>query len=265
MLPQASRRLTYAVAVVYGVLGTILYFAPDFSSARMPWPAPDFLTMTIGAWFVGTAVFAWRAARDWRWPVVHPLLIYVWAFSIGQAVLLVIHADDLRERGLSWPYLLTLWFAALVAVIGIVSAVRARLPLRAGSDGEGGRLPWPVLVPVLAFVVAVMLLALPLVDGYDSPRSIWPGSLSVLSARAFSVFFGALALAALAVAYARVFAPLLAFARAGVILNALILVAAVVYRDRFDLGEHPGQLLYLGLYAVVLALTLGLLVYVERR
>jgi hypothetical protein len=263
MLPDGVRWLTYGVALAYAALGSVLYLAPDFSAARMPWRASDFLVMTVGAWFVGTGVFAWRAARDWRWRVVYPLLIYVWAFSLGQAVLLIVNSGDLRERGLSWPYLLVLWFAGLVAVVGIVAAVRARLPLREASESE--QLPWPVLALVGAFVVAVGLLALPLVDGYDNPGSIWPAGLTIVGARAFAVFFAALGVSALAILFFRGLPALAAYARAGVVLNLLILVAALVYRDRFDFSEHPGQLLYVGLYAAVLVSTLGLLTYVERR
>jgi hypothetical protein len=55
-----------------------------------------------------------------------------------------------------------------------------------------------------------------------------------------------------------------AYLRAGLVLNVLILVAALVYHDRFDVGDHPGQLLYIGLYVLVLVLALLALVRTRR-
>jgi hypothetical protein len=107
--------------------------------------------------------------------------------------------------------------------------------------------------------VAVTLLALPLVDGYDNPGSIWPGALTLISAQAFSVFCGSLGISA---AFALVVGgaePLREYARAGLVLNVVILVAAFVYIGRFDFGAHPGGLLDVGLYGAVLVSTLFLL------
>lgn len=261
MLSQLSRWLTYGVVAAFGLLGTVLYLAPRFSAARLPWSVSAFLAMTMGAWYVGTAFFAWRAVRDWRWPVVHPLLIYVWAFSLGQALVLAIHADDLSMgRGLAWPYVLAVVGAAAVALVGIADAVRSRLSF----GREGPPVPLVLRVGGAAFVVAVFLLALPLVDGYDRPRSIWPGTLTLISARSFAVFFTALAVSSIAVAAARGLGPVVAYARAGIPLTVLILAAAVVYRSRFDFGDHSGQFLYVGLYVLVAVLALAVIAYAER-
>ena len=126
-------------------------------------------------------------------------------------------------------------------------------------------MPWWVSVLVAAFVVAVALLALPLVDGYDSPRSIWPGELTLISARAFAVFFGSLSLSAATLLIRRRLEPTLPYLRAGIVLSALILVAVLPYTDAFAIGDHPPQLLYIGLYVVVLVGSAALLAYGRRR
>ena len=117
-------------------------------------------------------------------------------------------------------------------------------------------------MPLLArLLVAVAILALPLLDGYDTSRSIWPGELTLISARAFAVFFGSLSLSSGLLVVARSFEPMLAYLRAGIVLNAIILAAAAFYVGEFDLGDHPGQLLYIGLYAIVLAGALAMVAY----
>jgi hypothetical protein len=256
VLSRPARALTFAVAGLFGALGVFLYLAPAYAAPRMPWPVSEFLAMTMGAWYVGSAVFAWRAGKDPSWSRSHALLLYVWAFSIGQALVLLLHADDLKtEKALAWPYMLVVAAAALASIVGIVDVVRRRPPRRP----EGAPAPRWLRVAPGVFTAIVALLALPLLDGYDNPRSIWPGQLTLISARSFAVFFAALAISAAPLAVARGITPLVVYLRAGLVLNVTILAAAVVHFDRFDLADHPGQLIYLGLYAVVLAATVALL------
>lgn len=262
MLSRLTRTATYAVAAVFSLLGAVLFVAPGWSAEQFPWRVSHFLAMTMGAWYAGTAVFAWVAARNGRWSVVRPALAYLWLFALGQALLVVVHEDVLDfDETLAWPYVLAVGAAAGAALVGILDVARVR------PRSERGSVAMPLFARVLtaAFVVAVALLALPLVDGYDNPRSIWPGELTLISARGFAVFFGSLALSAALLLVGRALEPLVAYLRAGIVLNTLILVAAVVYAGQFDVGDHPGQLLYLGLYASVLVLSVALLAYGRRR
>lgn len=260
VLHPVSRALTYATAAVFAALGLVLFLVPGWAADNFPWRVSNFLAMTMGGWYLGTAVFAWMAARDWRWSYVHSALAYLWLFSLGQA-LLVVQRDAIDgDATLTWPYVGAVSFAAGAAVVG-VGAVAVERPKR-----ERGRVAVPWWVRALAvFFFVVALLALPLLDGYDSPRSIWPGELTLTSARAFAVFFTALSLSSLFVLFARGLEFVTLFLKAGIVLSALILAAAFVYLGQFNVGDHPLQLLYIGLYAYVMVASGLLLVYEARR
>ena len=258
MLTTLARRLTYPVAILFALLGSVLFVAPSWAADNFPWRVSNFLAMTMGAWYLGSAVIAFAGARLWRWALAHAILLYTWLFGFFQAVLLLVHADDLRTgEALAWPYIVTLAVAALNAVVGAVEIAQRR-PARTPAGA-----PVPRLVRVLTalFVVAVALLALPLLDGYDNPRSIWPGELTLISARGFAVFFGSLALSTAPLVLARGLDPVLAYLRPAGVLTILILAAAFVYIDQFDFRDHPGGLIYIGLYVVVLAASAVIVAY----
>jgi hypothetical protein len=200
MLTRRTRSLTYAAGAAFALVGAVLFVAPGWAADHFPWRVSPFLAMTMGGWYLGAALFAGAGARDGSWTRSHAGLLFAWVFGLGQGALLLVHADVLdMGAGLAWPYAAALAVAALAAVSGVFDVVRER------PERERGGRPvrrW-VRGLVAAFVVAVGLLALPLVDGYDSPGSIWPGELTLLSARAFAVFFGALSLSALALLLGR--------------------------------------------------------------
>ena len=117
----------------------------------------------------------------------------------------------------------------------------------------------------IAFVAVVVFLALPLLDGYDNPGSIWPGPLTLISAQGFAVFFLALAVSSGTIVLIGTRDAILLYGNAGVVLSGMILIATFVYIDRFDFAKHPGGLLYVGLYVGVSAITIWQLVLVRRR
>ena len=258
MLRFVSRRLTAAASALFAALGAVLFVAPGWAADEFPWRVSPFLAMTMGGWYLGSALFAYESARRWRWSDGAGVLVCTWLFSVGQAALLVIHEDVLQmSRALAWPYVGVLAVAALASLAGAAALVPSR--------GAGERSPWSARLAAAVFALAVAMLALPLVDGYDTPRSIWPGELTLISARGFVVFFGALAVSAALLAVSGRLEPFVGYARAGIPLAAVILVAALVYVGQFDVADHPGQLLYIGLYAFVLVGSVVLLVLVRGR
>ena len=48
MLSAASRRLTYLNALLYAVLGALLFILPEQLAPVFAWKATPFMTMTIG-------------------------------------------------------------------------------------------------------------------------------------------------------------------------------------------------------------------------
>ena len=262
MLSTLSRWLTVLTAAAFLALGAVLFFAPSWSARNFPWAVSPFLAMTMGAWYIGTAAYAGSAARHWRWSAAYGLLLYVWAFGLGQSLLLVIHSDVVHtSRTLAWPYIGVFAIASITAAVGIVDALRVR-PRIDRTEPTVGRVQ---RVLGFAFAIVVFVLALPLLDGYDNPGSIWPGPLTLISAQGFAVFFLALAGSAATVILVGTREAILLYGNAGVVLSGMILIATFVYIDRFDFAKHPGGLLYVGLYVGVSAITIWQLILVRRQ
>ena len=126
-LSDVSRWLTRAMAVVYGLLGVVLFVAPAWSAARFPWGVSAFVAMTMGGWCIGNAVLAWMSASIWRWRSIYPCLMYLWVFGVLQgAVLVWFHSKVDLGVGLSWPYVLTLVLTLAAAVVGVRDLVSLR-------------------------------------------------------------------------------------------------------------------------------------------
>jgi len=257
-----SRKLTTLAGVLFLVLGAAMFVAPHWAARSFPWKISPFLAMTIGSWYLGGAVFALECVRIRRFATVYAALLYFWLFSTFEALVIIVHGSDLKlDRALAWPYLVALGAAVLATMVGVAELARTRPSIRE----PGPRVPTVFRVLSGAFVVATTLLALPLLDGYDSPPSIWPGPLTLASARSFAAFFGALSLSAVAVALARELTPVLMYLRTAIFLNVVILVAALVFIGKFDFGAHPGQLLYVGLYVFVLVGAATMVAFARRR
>ena len=261
MLSRACYLSTVLVAAAYALLGAVLFVAPSWSAHHFPWHVSPFLAMTMGGWYVGTAAYAGSAARHWRWTSAYALLLYVWAFGIGQGILLAIHTDVIRSSAtLTWPYVAVFGLAGVSAVVGIADALR----VRPGMDGDPDKVgPLPRALSTV-FVAVVIVLALPLVDGYQHPGSIWPGPLTLISAQGFSVFFLSLALSAAPLVLVGRREPMRLYGDAGLVLSGAILIATFVFIDRFHFGKHPGGLLYVGLYVAVFVVTARQVMTIRR-
>lgn len=259
MLSGSALRLTYVAGIAFAALGAVLFVAPAWSAERFAWPVSPFLAMTIGGWCLGTAAFAFQTARARRWAEMRATAAYLYLFSFFEGLVVVMHAGDLDfGQALAVPYVAAIALGVVAAVAGLASLVRER------RDERPARAPTWLLALVIAFSLVVAALALPLLDGYDNPASIWPGELGLVSARSFAAFFGALSLSAAVLALGRALRPMAVFAQAGIALNVPILAAAIVYLDQFDFGDHPGQYLYVGLYVVVPLAALGIIALARR-
>ncbi|HET7144199.1 MAG TPA: hypothetical protein VFI68_09290, partial [Anaerolineales bacterium] len=63
MISALSRTLIRILAVLYIVLGAILFAAPAWSAANFSWKISPFVAMTMGGWCLGNAFTAWETAR----------------------------------------------------------------------------------------------------------------------------------------------------------------------------------------------------------
>ncbi|MFN8476725.1 MAG: hypothetical protein U0074_02720 [Kouleothrix sp.] len=74
---------------------------------------------------------------------------------------------------------------------------------------------------------------------------IWPGELTLLTARRFGVFLLALALSIAPLVFSRGMAPVLAEMRPGLVMAALIVLAAIVFIGDFNFAACPLGVVYM--------------------
>lgn len=262
-LSPVSRLLTTVVAAVSGVLGVVLFFAPGWAAPRFAWTVTELMVMSIGAWFLGNCLWATRIARGWSWAHWSSGLSYLWGFGVLQTVVLVVYRAKVHTASpVAWLYLAVIALMVLTAVVGVVDVVR----LRPVASEPGPPQPGWLRLAVVAFVLFVsylfgvaMLRPAAAVGGH-----VFPEDMSPFTVRSFGVYFLALVLGALVVARRRTVWPLIGHLEGGIGITAPILLAALLHLGVFDLAAHPGQWIYLGSYAAVLAISVPTVVFYRR-
>lgn len=247
-LTPSSRWLVRSVALLFAILGLVLFVAPTWAAEGFLWRISPFVAMTMGGWYLGNAFFAWEAARIWRWPVVYACLVYLWAFALLEAAVLVAHRNLLRlDAPLGWPYLIVIAVAVIAAIKNIVDWVR----LRPAMTPEGPPVPLLLRIASAIFALFVFVLGIfgPASFGLDG--SIFPEPLTPFTVYAFAAFYSSLGIGAVALIWAKGLTPILAYAWCGLPLIIAITAAGLVYIGLFDFGARSGGLLYFAAYIVV--------------
>jgi hypothetical protein len=253
MLSPLSRQLTYLVAGLYTILGLPLFLAPEWAAQNFLWRVTPFLAMTIGAWYLGTAFVAWQSARNWRWSLIYMGMIFVWTFSLLEALLLVMYWPALRlDTWIAWAYLLVLAVGSISSILAVLDWIRTR----PSSAVEGPVVPVWQRAFLFIFIAFSLYISVPLLIGAAKGGNIWPGELTALSARGFGAFYFAITFGDLFGIFERrlsTFHFLLPFATVG---SLLLLIPALVYLDQFNFQAQPGGLVYIGTYASAILFTL---------
>jgi hypothetical protein len=265
LLPWHSQALRF-LALLYAALGLVFFLAPGWSALQFPWRVEPFVAMTMGGWCIGNAYFAWEAARLARWSTAAYLHVYLWVFGLGQVLVLCLYRGVIRWDGiLTWPYIVTLALNAILAIVGIVSLMRAR-PTGAR---EGDRMSWFERIVAIGFVLFVGVLAwrgaVLSAGGLGTEGGIFPTKLSLFSVRGFAAFYAALTLAALPAIWSSRNAATRTFVRAGLWLLIPILAAALWHLNLFDFQNRPGGYLYIGAYVLALVLSMVYGVWLRGR
>lgn len=252
MLSPASRWLTYALSLLYAVLGAALFLSPGPLAPVFAWKVSPFVTMTIGGWCLGNAWLAWISARRWQWRLVYSTVVYLWLFGLAESAVAVAFKDKLvLVHPIAWLYLATLAFNLVAAGVGLVTLWQAR-PTRSRFGAPAKALH---RTAVVAFVVFVGFLA---IYGTLAPlgapatnAGIFPETMSLFTLRSFAAFYLSLAMAAALLIREPNLEAMLHHSLASYGLIAAITVAAVANLGLFDFRERPGGLLYIGAYLAV--------------
>jgi hypothetical protein len=252
MLSNTSRWLTYATAILYAVLGVLLFFLSAPLAPVFAWKVTPFMTMTIGGWCIGNAWLAYVTASRWDWKLVYPALLYLWMFGITELIVLFAFRDKLVLAHLiAWLYFITLCVNVLTAVMGIVDYFRTR-----PSRQDFGRSTKTLhRIMALGFVMIVGLLAVyalfAQVGAIGTNGGVFPEVMSPFTLRSFAVFYLSLTVGALSLVWEKSLAVLLNHAYASYALVIFITAAIFAYFGVFDFGLKPGQLIYVGAYFLV--------------
>ncbi len=249
-LSETTRLLTRLQALPLGAIGLVLFLAPEWASSHFLWNVPPFAMMTFGGWYLGGAIAALEIARVWRWAAVYPGQLLLWTFSVGNLTVVLAHADKLdMGKALAWPYLAAIGFAAAVALYGMWDWLRRR-PMRASG---GRRVPLAIRIIAVVFALEAMAITLlALLGKYGDKGDVFPEPLTVFTLNALGVFYLAIAVAVVPLAWERWLMPVLFFARVGLAFVIPITVATIVYLDLFDFGEHPVSASYPATYALLM-------------
>lgn len=249
MMPATSRRLAYFVAAVFVLPGIALYLFPEWAADRFSWPITPFVAMTMGSWFLGGAYVAWRAARLRTWGMAYPGLLFLGLFGLLELAVVLIHRSEVTFNGL----LPALWFLGIFAALAAGTVWLAEWAGDRPTDGPSGDPP-PPWMRILAggFLLFAAYIGVRLLLGTSRGGEVWPGRLSLVTARAFGAFYTALALTVVPLVWSRSFRPTLALLPPAAAGSVLITVPALVYFEQFDFDVQPGGRVYIGTYLFVL-------------
>ena len=242
MLSPTTQKLTYLTAGLFALMGLALFATPGWASANAAWKISPFAAMTLGGAYLGGGVMAFEAARHWSWPVNHTPLIFTWAFSALEAGLLVLHRQVLHfDTGFGIAYTIALAISTVATIVSIADWARVRPRIApAGAPAPG----WARSLNA-AFVLGLAAFALPLLIGSARGGTIWPGELTLLTARCFGAVLLALALSIAPLVFSRGMAPVLAEMRPGLVMAALIVLAAIVFIGDFNFAARPLGVVYM--------------------
>ncbi|HEX2054527.1 MAG TPA: hypothetical protein VHJ78_12485 [Actinomycetota bacterium] len=249
MMPAPQRRLAYLVAGVFLLPGAALYLFPERAADDFSWPITPFVAMTMGSWFLGGAYVAWRAARLGAWWIAYPGLLFLGLFGLLELVVVLLHRDEATFTG----FLPTVYFLAILAALLAGTAWLSAWGKDRGSETPAGD-PAPVWMRILVagFLLFAAYIGIRLLLGTSRGGEVWPGRLSLVTARSFGAFYTALALTVIPLLWSRSFRPILALLPPAAVGSVLITVPAFVYFEQFDFEVQPGGRVYIGTYLFVL-------------
>lgn len=252
MLSNTSRLLTYIIAVLYAILGALLFYLPESLAPVFAWNVTPFMTMTIGGWCIGNAWLAFITARRWDWKLVYPALYYLWAFGVTELGVLFVFRDRLAlMHPIAWLYFITLCMNVLLAVAGLYDLFRMR-PSRQDfrpSTRPSHRILATGFVIVVGFLAVYGLFAQ--IGDIGTNGGIFPEVMSLFTLRSFAVFYLSLTIGALPLIWEQSLPVLLNHAYASYALVVFITLAILAYIGIFDFANRPGQLIYVGAYFLV--------------
>lgn len=260
VLAPRTRAAIRIGAVLYIVLGLVLFAAPQWSASVFPWNVSPFVAMTVGGWTLGNGVAARFAGTDGPATRVMPVLVYLTAFAAAQLLVVIAFRGALRVEILTVPYLLTLAFTLIAGAFGILELRSKPAIVIDEGDEPISRIVRRLLIGLALFVAALAVGGfLAGTGGLSTTGKIFPEPLTLFTVRSFAAFYLALAIGIVALLARPRAASGVLLGIAGVALIIPILAAAILNIGAFDFAGRPLGILYLAAYTVVLVPALAFL------
>lgn len=263
-LANFSLWLIAAAVVGFTVIGLALFIAPAWAAVNFPWKISPFVAMTMGGWYLGSAVMAGLAAVYRRWGSVYANVIFTGIFALAETLVLLVHYAKIRfDALLAWPYIVMLALGLLAGLGCLVDWLRHR----PGLADDGAPVTRWVRGVIVGFCVFVFFLSLVAFSGHwvGLEGVIFPEPLTSFTLHAFGAFYFSLAFASIFLLRAHTLSPITVVVQGGLALIVFITLAALVYLPVFDFGAHPFQSIYLIVYIGVGAAAAVYLWWAGRR
>lgn len=253
---------SFALFILYSILGIILFFNPEWSSTQFAWKISPFVAMTIGGWCIGCAFFAWKSFQSGDWKLIYPNLIFLWIFGLLETLVLFAFKNKvLINSTLAIIYTGTLILNSIFAIFGIWFLAKNSLPKDSGNISKPKWLQIGINIGIF-FVSGIALGALTTANGGNvTSGKFLPETLSLFTMRAFGAFYLSLVLTGLTLIKNKSILPVLAFIEGGLALTIPITIAALIYFPIDRLINFPGGMIYIFAYIVVIFAVVPLLAY----
>jgi hypothetical protein len=247
-LTAALRALLGAFAGLALIAGFLLFPLAEETDRFFSWTIQPPLTAAfLGAAYWAAFVLIGWSARAATWEEAVPALVPVTVIAVGLLAATLIHLDKFDMDSLfGWFWLVV--YCTVPLVLAVLVRRQLAVPARAGGPGAT---PIPALLRVTLGAQAIAMAAIGIVL-WVSPSSadtIWPWTLTPLTARVVGTYLIGFAAAAGFAALDNRIERLRGSAYAYAALGALELLAAAIFGEHFDDGERA---IYLSFAASVL-------------
>jgi hypothetical protein len=251
VLSRELRALLWFFASLAFAAGILLYVLSGNTDDTFSWTIKPALTAAFlgGAYWAAFVLFAW-SAREPLLVLARPLLLPVAVIAVLLLVATLIHLDKFhKDTVFGW-----FWIVAYIAVPPLLAVALWR-QRRAPSAAEPPRAPLaPALRAVLAGEALVLAgVGVSLFAAPETADSLWPWTLTPLTARAVGAFLIGFGAAAAQAAWEDDVRRLTGSAYAYAMLGLLELVAVLRYPDELD-GSGLRGVAYV-VFAVLVLLT----------
>lgn len=229
-------RIVAAIVVPFLALAfLILFFFPEQSGERFAWAInPPLTAMFMGAGYIGGAWLFINAIFGRRWHRIAPGFFPVTTFTIGMLLATVLHWDVFDPGHL--PFIL--WLGLYVVTPFLVPLVWLLNRSEDPGAPEADDVPVPSLARwgLLSLGIVLLLFA---VGGMVVPTwlsGIWPWTLSPLTARIMSGWFGLLGVGGIVISQDSRWSAWKVGLQSIGLWHLLVLIAAVIRREDFSSG-----------------------------